>query len=199
MASAIPVAYVFSRVPFTGKSVIRAVLYLPIALPEIVLGLSLLMFFGDNFAGRFLKAFNIDVAFTITGIITAQFFTALPYTVRIIKTSFDGIDPQLENVAQSLGYSQIRILFAVTLPLAKNGLKAAAAVAFARTIGAFGSVLILAGGIRMNTETLPITLFLNISYGNVDMAITAGIVLISVAFAGILFIEKAENTRGEHS
>lgn len=80
----------------------------------------------------------------------------------------------------------------VSLPLAKSGLLAATIIAFARSIGTFGTVLILAGGSYMQTEILPITLYLNISYGNMPMAITSGIILVIVSFIAILIFEKSE-------
>ncbi|MCP4600429.1 MAG: ABC transporter permease subunit [Proteobacteria bacterium] len=193
MLAAVPIAYSFSRYSFPGQRVVRTVLYLPIAFPELVLGLCLLLFFGSSFASTFFQAVGLDLVFTKKGIIAAQFFTALPYAVRIIKTVFDSIDPQLELVSRSLGYSQIGTFCSVSLPLAKSGLKAATAIAFARCVGAFGSVLILAGGTRMNTETLTIALYLNMSYGNLDLAITAGMLLVIVAFVGIYAIETMES------
>ncbi len=190
--AAIPIAYSFSRYSFPGQSVVRTIIYLPIAFPELVLGLCLLLFFGNSFASSIFNAVGLDLVFTKQGIIAAQFFTALPYAVRIIKTVFDGIDPQLEFVSRSLGYSQIGTFFQVSLPLAKDGLRAATAIAFARCVGAFGSVLILAGGTRMDTETLTVALYVNMSYGNIDMAITAGLLLVILAFVGIYAIEMIE-------
>ncbi|MCP4678665.1 MAG: ABC transporter permease [Deltaproteobacteria bacterium] len=192
MLAAIPIAYSFSRYSFPGQRVVRTVFYLPIAFPELVLGLCLLLFFGSSFVSALFQAVGLDLVFTKKGIIAAQFFTALPYAVRIIKTVFDGIDPQLEFVSRSLGYSQIGTLLHISLPLAKDGLKAATAITFARCVGAFGSVLILAGGTRMDTETLTVALYLNMSYGNIDMAVTAGLLLVTVAFVGIYAIETIE-------
>ena len=121
-----------------------------------------------------------------------QFFTALPYASRILKSTFDYIDPRLEFVSRSLGYSQMETVFNVSLSLAKNGLLASTVISFARCIGTFGTVLILAGGIYMKTEVLPMTLYLNISYGNMGMALTSGIVLTAVSFVAIYIFERAE-------
>jgi molybdate transport system permease protein len=199
MLAAIPIAYSFSRYSFPGQRIVRSVLYLPIAFPELVLGLCLLLFFGSSFASRLFNALGLDFVFTKSGIVAAQFFTALPYAVKIIKTVFDDVDPQLELVSRSLGCSQTKTFFSVTLPLAASGLKAATAIAFARCVGAFGSVLILAGGTHMNTETLTIALYLNMSYGNLDMAITAGLLLVIVAFIGIFAIETIEGQPGRRT
>ncbi|MFH1777473.1 MAG: ABC transporter permease [Candidatus Omnitrophota bacterium] len=197
ICAAVPVAYLFSRYRFPGQQIIKTVLYLPIAFPEIVLGLCLLLFFGHPAVRGFLSVLGVDFVFSKPGIIVAQFFTAFPYAIRIIKTVFDSIDPQQELVSRSLGYSQLRTIFTITLPLAKNGIIAAMAISFARCVGAFGSVLILAGGTRMYTETLPIALYLNLSYGNMDLAIAAGLMLVVIAFIGIYIIEAIESRSGD--
>ncbi len=124
--------------------------------------------------------------------VAAQFFTALPYSVRIMKSTFDYINPRMEFVSRSLGYTQFETFIRVSLPLAGNGILASTVIAFARCIGTFGTVLILAGGSYMRTETLPITLYLNISYGNMGMALTSGIMLVAVSFIAIFIFEKTE-------
>lgn len=188
----IPTGYSLSRINFWGKSVVKAIIDLPIAFPELVLGLCLLLLFGNPVVQKALKSLGLDFVFTKQGIIAAQFFTAFPYAVRIIKSTFDYIDPRLEFVSRSLGYTMFETFLKVSVPLAKSGLLAASIIAFARSIGTFGTILILAGGSYMQTEILPITLYLNISYGNMPMAITSGIILVLVSFVAILIFEKTE-------
>ncbi|AIJ05588.1 NifC-like ABC-type porter [Methanocaldococcus bathoardescens] len=189
----IPIGYALSRYQFLGKSVIKSILDLPMAFPELVLGLALLLLFGQSFIGKSLEDIGIKIVFTKLGIIVAQFFTALPYAVRVIYSAYEEINPRYELVSRSLGYNELETFFNVTLPLAKNGLFASTIITFARCMGAFGAVLILAGGSYMNTEILPITLYLNISYGNLGMAITSGILLIVISFIAILVFEKFES------
>ncbi|NJE10579.1 ABC transporter permease [Thermococcus sp. MAR1] len=188
----IPIGYALSRFDFPGKSAVKSILDLPMAFPELVLGLALLLLFGRTALGDALSALGINVVFTKLGIVVAQFFTALPYAVRVIYTTFEGISPRYELVARSLGYSEFETFRKVTLPMAKDGLFASTIISFARSMGAFGAVLILAGGSYMNTEILPVTLYLNISYGNIGMAITSGIVLVVVSFLAILIFERLE-------
>ncbi len=188
----VPTGYSLSRIDFWGKSIVKTIIDLPIAFPELVLGLCLLLLFGNPALQKILGTLGFDFVFTKQGIVLAQFFTALPYSVRIIKSTFDYINPRLEFVSRSLGYSMFETFLKVSLPLAKSGLLAATIIAFARSIGTFGTVLILAGGSYMQTEVLPITLYLNISYGNMPMAITSGIILVFVSFIAILFFEKSE-------
>lgn len=188
----VPTGYSLSRIDFWGKSIVKAIIDLPIAFPELVLGLCLLLLFGNPEIQKILGVAGLDFVFTKQGIVIAQFFTALPYSVRIIKSTFDFINPRLEFVSRSLGYSMFETFLNVSLPLAKSGLLAATIIAFARSIGTFGTVLILAGGSYMQTEILPITLYLNVSYGNMPMAITSGIILVVVSFIAILVFEKSE-------
>ena len=159
------------------------------------MGLALLLLFGQSFIGKSLESFGIKIVFTKLGIMVAQFFTALPYAVRIIYSTFEEISPRYELVSRSLGYGEFETFRNVSLPLAKNGLFASTIITFARCMGAFGAVLILAGGSYMNTEILPITLYLNISYGNIGMAISSGILLIVISFIAILIFEKFEGRK----
>ena len=192
MLFALPIGYTLSRLDFWGKGVVKTIIDLPVAFPELVLGLCLLLLFGKTPVGTFLSSVGLDFVFTKKGVVAAQFFTALPYSVRIMKSTFDYINPRMEFVSRSLGYTQFETFIRVSLPLAGSGILASTVIAFARCIGTFGTVLILAGGSYMRTETLPITLYLNISYGNMGMALTSGIMLIGVSFIAIFIFEKTE-------
>jgi molybdate transport system permease protein len=192
MFFALLVGYALSRFDFIGKGFVKTIVDLPVAFPELVLGLCLLLCFGQSFLGKWLQSIGFNPVFTKTGIVMAQFFTALPYATRIMKSTYDYINPRLEFVSRSLGYTLFETFVNVTLPLAKSGIMAATVISFARCIGTFGTVLILAGGSAGKTDTLPITLYLNISYGNMGMALTCGIILTVVSFVAIYFFERAE-------
>jgi len=192
MAFALPVGYALSRYRFRGRALVKTIVDLPVAFPELVLGLCLLLLFGRTPLGRALSAVGLEFVFTVQGVVVAQFFTALPYSIRIMKSTFDYINPRMEFVSRSLGYGQAETFLRVSLPMARSGILAATVIAFARCIGTFGTVLILAGGSYMKTETLPIALYLNISYGNMGMALTSGIVLVLVSFLAIFIFERTE-------
>jgi len=189
---AIPIGYALSKGSFRGKGIVKSIVDLPMAFPELVLGLALLLLFGNTAIGKIIEAMGIRIVFTKAGVVVAQFFTGLPYAVRILCSTFNSINPRYELVSRSLGYGEFETFKNVTLPLAKNGIFAATIITFARCIGAFGAVLILAGGSYMKTEILPITLYLNISYGNIGMAISSGIVLILISFLAIATFEWLE-------
>ncbi|MBI9111134.1 MAG: ABC transporter permease subunit [Maridesulfovibrio ferrireducens] len=192
MLFSLPIGFALSRLRFPGKGIVRTIMDLPIAFPELVLGLCLILLFGKTPIGAALKSIGINFVFTQEGVVVAQFFTALPYAIRIMKSTFDFISPRMEFISRSLGYTQFETFIKVSLPLAGKGILAASVIAFARCIGTFGTVLILAGGSYMKTETLPVTLYLNISYGNMGMALTSGLLLVAVSFAAIFVFEMTE-------
>ncbi len=196
MICAVPMAYTLSRYDFPLKTFVKTILDLPIAFPEIVIGIALLMLLGSNMLGNYLEVFGISIVFTPVGIVVAQFFVALPFVVRVLYSTFSYVDPRYEFVSRSLGYSELETFTSITLPLAKNGIFAAGIIALARCMGTFASVLFVGGGIFMKTETLSISLYLNLSTGDVDMAITAGILLVIISFIAIAVMEKyATETR----
>ncbi|MCC7560088.1 MAG: ABC transporter permease [Methanobacterium sp.] len=190
MLVAVPTAYSLSRYQFPLKSLVKSILDLPMAFPEIVLGIALLMILGDQFLGNFLESIGINIVFTTAGIIIAQFFVALPYAVRILYSTFNYVNPRFEFVSRSLGYGEFETFKNITLPLAKGGIFASSVVTLARCIGTFAAVLLVGGGTYLKTETLPIAIYYNLSLGNIDNAITAAILLVLISFVAIFVLEK---------
>ncbi len=190
MLVAIPTAYSLSRYHFPLKSLVKSILDLPMAFPEIVLGIALLMILGNQFLGKPLENLGIDIVFTTTGIIIAQFFVAFPYAVRILYSTFNYVNPRYEFVSRSLGYGELETFKNITLPLAKGGIFASSVVTLARCIGTFAAVLLVGGGTYLKTETLPIAIYYNLSLGNIDNAITAAIILVLISFVAIFVLEK---------
>ncbi len=189
MVLAVSIGFVLARFTFPFHNLLRTIVDLPMAFPELVLGLCLLLLFGHGPLGDWMESMGVDMVFTKWSIVVAQVFTAAPYAIRVVYGTFRGINPRYEMVARSLGCNLLGSFIRVSLPMARGGLFAAAVIAFARCMGCFGTVLILAGGTRMYTETLPITLYLNISYGNLAMAMTSGIILIAISLGAIIIFE----------
>jgi molybdate transport system permease protein len=106
-----------------------------------------------------------------------------------MRSSFEGISPRYEHVAKTLGCTDAQAILRVTLPMASNGLLAASVITWSKGIGEFGAVLMLAGATTMRTETLPISLFLNMSCGRLDEAISAATILILVSVISIYIFE----------
>src|SRR6056297_91182 len=174
----VPIAYGLARFDFTGKSIINTILDIPMALPPIVSGVALLLLFGNTAFGHMLAEYGFKFVFNVKGIIIAQFFVNVPYILRILKSTFQDIDPRLEFVSRTLGYDRLKTFFKVTLPLAKNGLIAGIVITWARALGEFGAALMLAGATRLKTETLPISLFLNMSCGDLKLGLASATIII---------------------
>lgn len=186
---AVPTAYGLSRFDFPGKKIINIILDIPMSLPPIVSGVALLLFFGNTAFGRFLTENGLRFVFTVRGIIVAQFFINIPFILRVLRSTFLEIDPKLEFVSRTLGFNQFKTFFKVTLPLAKNGLIAGIVITWARALGEFGATLMLAGATRMKTETLPISLFLNMSTGDLDLAFSSASVIIIISLISLFIFE----------
>ena len=129
------------------------------------------------------------VIFTPLGIIVAEVFVNLPYMIRIMRSTFDAINPRFEHVAKTLGCTETGAFFNVTLPMARHGLLAGTVITWSKAMGEFGAVLMLAGATTMRTETLPIALYLNISTGDVDLAVAAATILILISLVALCTVE----------
>ena len=189
IAVAIPVAHALVRYSFPGKRMATLVLTLPLTLPPLVAGIALLLFFGTTPWGKALESAGFAVIFTPLGIVVAQVFVNLPYMVRIMRSAFASINPRFEHVAKTLGCTESGAFFQVTLPMARHGLLAGTVVTWSKAMGEFGAVLMLAGATTMRTETLPIALYLNISTGDVDLAVAAATILIIISLATLCCVE----------
>jgi molybdate transport system permease protein len=189
IAIAIPVAYSLSRYRFFGKQIVDLVLTMPLTLPPLVAGIALLLFFGTTPWGKALDQAGFAVIFTPLGIIVAEVFVNLPYMIRILRSSFSTINPRYEYVAKTLGCTETGAFIQVTLPMARHGLLAGAVITWSKAMGEFGAVLMLAGATTMRTETLPIALYLNISTGDLDLAVAAATILILLSLITLCAVE----------
>lgn len=193
---AIPVAHALARYEFPGKRAAALALTLPLTLPPLVAGIALLLFFGTTPWGRALEDAGFEVIFTPLGIVVAQVFVNLPYMTRILRSAFAAINPRYDYVARTLGCTEGGSFLQVILPMARPGLLAGTAVTWSKAMGEFGAVLMLAGATAMRTETLPIALYLNISTGDLEMAVAAATILIAISLATLCVVEYLD--RGIH-
>ena len=194
MLAAIPVAYAISHFQFPGKSIVDTILDLPIVISPIALGAALLVFFNTP-AGVAIESKLIRFVFEIPGIILAQFMVITALAVRLLKSTFDSIDPRYEQVGRTLGCTKLKAFCTVTLPLAKNGLIAAAILTWARAIGEFGATVTLAGATKQKTETLPIAIFLNLATADVEKAVAVIFILIVISVTALIFLRRISSTR----
>lgn len=196
---AIPVAYSMVRFEFLGKQWVNVLLNLPLSLPPLVAGVALLIFLSPATSpiGQFLSHMGVYVVYTPAAIIIAQIFVNAPYMVRIARSTFSMISPRYEHVARTLGCSEFGAFRKITLPMAKNGLIGGIVITWSKAMGEFGAVLMLAGAIAMKTETLPIALFLNMSTGDLDMAISAALILLIISGAALILFEYFGKDNGD--
>jgi molybdate transport system permease protein len=185
----VPSAYALARYNFRGKEIVDSLIDLPVVLPPLISGFGLLIFFGETEVGRLITEKIVNVVFTPYGIVVAQFFVATPFVIRTTRAVFESVDVRYEYVAQSLGLTRFESFLRVTLPLAKKGILAGAILAWARCIGEFGATLMLAGATKMRTETLPIAVFLNISIGQIELALAIAFIMLLIAITTILSIK----------
>ena len=178
---AVPTGYLMSRQRFPGKRLMDAILDIPIVLPPLVIGLSLLILFQTP-VGRAIQKI-VPVTYAIPSIILAQFAVAGAFAVRTMLVTFDQISPRCEQVALTLGCNRSQAFWRVALPEARRGVLTAATLAWARALGEFGPILNFSGATRMRTEVLPTTVFLELSIGNIEAAVAVSLIMIVAALA----------------
>ena len=178
---AVPTGYLMSRHRFPGKRLIDAIFDIPIVLPPLVIGLSLLIMFQTPL-GRAIQRV-VPVTYAIPSVILAQFAVACAFAVRTMLVTFDQISPRCEQVALTLGCNRSQAFWRVALPEARRGVLTAATLAWARALGEFGPILIFSGATRLRTEVLPTTVFLELSIGNIEAAVAVSLIMIVAALA----------------
>lgn len=182
---AVPVGYLLSRRQFIGKEWIEAVLDIPIVLPPLVVGLSLLILF--QYMPGFVRE---NVVYQTPAVVLSQFVVACAFAVRAMRASFDQINPRREQVALTLGCSRAQAFGNVVLPETGPGLLTAATLAWARSLGEFGPLLVFAGATRGKTEVLSTTVFLELSIGNLEGAVAVSFIMIAAAIAVLVVTRR---------
>ncbi|MGO8865427.1 MAG: ABC transporter permease [Alphaproteobacteria bacterium] len=189
----VPLAYVLARVSFPGKTVISAVVDVPLAVPHTVAGIALLFVFGrQGLVGAPAGALGIRFWGTLAGIVVAMLFVSVPYTVNAARLGFEAVDPRLEQVARTLGLGPWSTLRRVTLPLAWRSIMTGITLTFARAIAEFGAVVILV----YYPMTAPVKIYeLFIRFGLED---ATGMALLMLIVALLLFILLRALAYGRH-
>lgn len=193
---AIPTAYALTKTDMPFKKLFLMLIEMPLSLPYLVLGLSLLLLFSTD-TGKFLNSHGLRVVFSRNGIILAHIIVNLPFVIRIINIGFQEVDMRLEMISRMLGASLWKSFCTITLPLAKNTIIGATILAWSRALGEFGATLMLVGTTRMKTETLPASIFLNMATGDTGSAMASALILliISVASQSIFYLLNKNKPR----
>lgn len=177
---AIPTSYALTRTNMPFKRSAGVLLELTLSMPYLLLGLSLLIIFSSEF-GKMLKQIGIKVVFSQLGIVMAQLIVNLPFCIRMVRTAFAEVEERLEFIAQLMGASKFKAFATITLPLCKNSLVSTFILTWSRALGEFGATLMLVGITRMKTETLPGSIYLNISTGNNGMAMATAMIVLLIS------------------
>ncbi|WP_425517696.1 ABC transporter permease [Oceanobacter mangrovi] len=183
----VPAAWLMARQQFAGKVWLETLLDIPLVTPPLVAGVGLLFLLGHRGTlGSQLAQWGIEILFSTTGILLAQIYVAASIIVRTARAAFAEVDADYARMAWTLGLPPLWSFLLVEVPMAGRGLAAAAVLGWARALGEFGATLMLAGATRMKTETLPMSVFLNISSGETGLAVASAAILLVMAFVLLL-------------
>jgi len=183
------VAWVLVRYEFFGKKIVDALVDLPFALPTAVAGITLASLYGQNgWIGQMLTLLGIKVANTQTGIFIALTFIGLPFIVRTVQPILEDLDPELEEAAASLGANRWQVFWRVILPMLTPALLTGFALAFARALGEYGSVIFIAGNIPMKTQITPVIIMAELDMFDYAKATAIAVVMLVASFVLLLTI-----------
>ena len=185
---AIFVAWILARYEFRLKVILESLLQLPMILPPVVLGYLLLILFGNRgIVGQFLSEWGIQLAFNWKGAVIASMVVAFPLMVQPIRLSFQLINQQLEQIAQTLGASPIQAFFSISLPLALPGVLIGSILCFSRSLGEFGATITFVGNIPDETRTVPIAIYSLLQQPDGEsMAMRLVLLSVGLAFAALV-------------
>ena len=193
----VALAWLLARRDWPGKTFVETFVSLPLVLPPVVTGLVLLQLFGKRGPlGHWLfTQFGMDVVFTWKAVVLALGVMSLPLLVRAARTAIEEVNPALEQIARTLGAGEWRVLFTITLPLARRGICAGVVLAFARALGEFGATIMVAGNIVGHTTTLPVAIYYSVQNGDDTHAWTLAGVSTVIAFLALWLGEKLQRRR----
>ena len=193
----VPLAWVLARASFPGRSVVRALVTVPLVLPPVVGGVALLLLLGRRgVLGQHLdRWFGISLPFTTPAVVIAEAFVALPFLVIAVEGALRGADRRYEDAAATLGASRLTIFRRVTLPLVLPGVAAGAVLCFARALGEFGATITFAGSYPGVTRTMPIEVYLALET-DPDRAVVLSLLLLAVSVAVLVGLRDRWLTGG---
>lgn len=180
----VPLAWLLARVEFPGRSLVRALVVLPMVLPPVVGGAALLFALGRRgLVGEWLDAeLGILLPFSTAGVVVAATFVALPFLVITVEAAFRSLDQRYEDAAATLGAGRWTTFRRVTVPMVAPSLVAGAVLCWARALGEFGATITFAGNLQGRTQTLPLAVFVALEEDR-DAAIALSLVLVAVSLA----------------
>jgi sulfate transport system permease protein len=190
-------AWVLVRYRFPGKRIVDALVDLPFALPTAVAGISLTALYAPNgWVGQLLAPLGVKVAFTPLGIMVALVFIGLPFVVRTVQPVLQDLDREVEEAAASLGASRLQTFVRVLLPTLFPPLLTGFALAFARALGEYGSVVFISGNMPMKTEIVPLLIITKLEQYDYAGATAIAVVMLALSFLMLLAINLLQRWSG---
>ena len=194
------VAWVLVRYSFPGKKIVDALVDLPFALPTAVAGIALTaLLAGNGWIGRYLEPLGIKLAFTPAGVVIALIFIGLPFVVRTVQPVLEDAEKELEEAAASLGANRLQIFTRVILPHIAPALLTGFAMAFARAIGEYGSVIFIAGNMPMISEITPLIIIGKLEQYDYTGATAVAVVMLLISFLLLLVINGLQAWQRRHA
>jgi molybdate transport system permease protein len=185
----VPLAWVLARSDARGRTLLRALVTVPLVLPPVVGGVALFTVLGrQGFVGRWLyEAFDVTIPFTTTAVVIAETFVAMPFLVISVEGALRAADARFEDVAATLGADRWTAFRRVTLPLVAPGVAAGAVLCWARALGEFGATITFAGNFPGTTQTMPLAVYLTLQR-DPEGAIVLSLLLLAVSLATLLLL-----------
>ncbi|TFV87928.1 ABC transporter permease [Blastococcus sp. CT_GayMR16] len=185
----VPLAWVLARSRIRGRSILRALVTVPLVLPPVVGGVALFLVLGrQGLIGRWLfEQFDVTIPFTTTAVVIAETFVAMPFLVISVEGALRAADARFEDVAATLGAGRWTTFRRVTLPLVSPGIAAGAVLCWARALGEFGATITFAGNFPGTTQTMPLAVYLALQE-DTEAAIVLSMVLLAVSLATLLLL-----------
>jgi sulfate transport system permease protein len=187
------IAWVLVRDDFRGKGLVNAVIDLPFALPTIVAGITLLALYGSN------SPVGVNIGYTRAGVVLALAFVTLPFVVRSVQPVLLTMEPDMEEAARCLGAGPLTSFRRIVLPTIAPALLAGAALAFARAVGEFGSVVILSGNIPYRTEVASVHVFSLVENDDISGAAAVSVVLLLTSVLVLAGLNLLQRRRTRHA
>jgi sulfate/thiosulfate transport system permease protein len=187
------IAWVLVRDQFPGKRIVNALIDLPFALPTIVAGITLLALYGQS------SPFGVNLGYTRPGVVLALLFVTLPFVVRSVQPVLMTMEPDMEEAARCLGAGPLTSFRRIVLPTIAPALLAGAALAFARAVGEFGSVVILSGNIPYRTEVASVHVFSLVENDDIGSAAAVSVVLLAASVLVLAALNLIQRRRTRHA
>lgn len=184
-------AYILAKYRFRGSNALNVIVNLPVAIPTVVVGTSLLLLWGPiGILGRFLDPLGVQPMFTPIGILLAHLFVSFPYMFGAVKPVLDELETTYEEAAYTIGASRWQTFRFVLLPALRGGLFVGTLLSFAHSLGEFGATVLVSGNLRLRTQTAPLYIFAQFEAGNIETANAVAAILASLSFVLFFLLQR---------